>query len=180
MGPCSAKRPQRPHPPRARCQCLKAEKRRCPQSQKLPCIVRPMHHCDYCHRLVRPHHQENNRVSIVDNPKPAGRSAAARNAATKARAKNSMASEESQQLMFLPLFSTNHSLGSSLAHDLLLEHYGDGGPMSKKGIPIAVEGMDGSGKSTQVKLLYHWLRAKGCRSSTPSGTPARSSSKRPR
>ena len=26
---------------------------------------------------------------------------------------------------------------------------------------IAVEGMDGSGKSTQAKLLYHWLRAKG-------------------
>ena len=64
--------------------------------------------------------------------------------------------------MFLPLFSTNHSLiGSSLAHDLLLEHYGDGGTMSKKGILIAVEGMDGSGKSTQAKLLYHWLRAKG-------------------
>ena len=33
--------------------------------------------------------------------------------------------------------------------------------MSKKGILIAVEGMDGSGKSTQAKLLYHWLRAKG-------------------
>ena len=29
------------------------------------------------------------------------------------------------------------------------------------GILIAVEGMDGSGKSTQAKLLYHWLRAKG-------------------
>ncbi len=33
--------------------------------------------------------------------------------------------------------------------------------MSKSGILIAVEGMDGSGKSTQAKLLYHWLRAKG-------------------
>ena len=33
--------------------------------------------------------------------------------------------------------------------------------MAKKGILIAVEGMDGSGKSTQAKLLYHWLRAKG-------------------
>ncbi len=33
--------------------------------------------------------------------------------------------------------------------------------MTKKGILIAVEGMDGSGKSTQAKLLYHWLRAKG-------------------
>jgi len=34
-------------------------------------------------------------------------------------------------------------------------------PMSKRGILIAVEGMDGSGKSTQAKLLYHWLRAIG-------------------
>ncbi|MCP2507280.1 MAG: dTMP kinase [Candidatus Thalassarchaeaceae archaeon] len=33
--------------------------------------------------------------------------------------------------------------------------------MSNRGILIAVEGMDGSGKSTQAKLLYHWLRAKG-------------------
>tara|TARA_B100000959_G_scaffold271209_1_gene319092 strand:+ start:293 stop:1033 length:741 start_codon:yes stop_codon:yes gene_type:complete len=33
--------------------------------------------------------------------------------------------------------------------------------LGKKGILIAVEGMDGSGKSTQAKLLYHWLRAKG-------------------
>jgi dTMP kinase len=33
--------------------------------------------------------------------------------------------------------------------------------VSKEGILIAVEGMDGSGKSTQAKLLYHWLRAKG-------------------
>lgn len=32
---------------------------------------------------------------------------------------------------------------------------------SIKGILIAVEGMDGSGKSTQAKLLYHWLRAIG-------------------
>jgi|TARA_B110000914_G_C15511734_1_gene471203 dTMP kinase len=39
---------------------------------------------------------------------------------------------------------------------------GKGGlKMSKEGILIAVEGMDGSGKSTQAKLLYHWLRAKG-------------------
>ena len=30
-----------------------------------------------------------------------------------------------------------------------------------KGILIAVEGMDGSGKSTQAKLLYNWLRAMG-------------------
>ena len=30
-----------------------------------------------------------------------------------------------------------------------------------KGILIAVEGMDGSGKSTQAKLLYDWLRAMG-------------------
>jgi dTMP kinase len=29
------------------------------------------------------------------------------------------------------------------------------------GILIAVEGMDGSGKSTQADLLYHWLRSKG-------------------
>ena len=29
------------------------------------------------------------------------------------------------------------------------------------GILIAVEGMDGSGKSTQADLLYHWLRAQG-------------------
>jgi|TARA_B100001540_G_C15789861_1_gene634901 dTMP kinase len=29
------------------------------------------------------------------------------------------------------------------------------------GVLIAVEGMDGSGKSTQAKLLYHWLRARG-------------------
>ena len=55
--------------------------------------------------------------------------------------------------MFLPLFYTNHSLiGSSLAHDLLLEHYGDGGPMSKKGILIAVEGMDGSGTVSYTHL----------------------------
>ena len=33
--------------------------------------------------------------------------------------------------------------------------------MVHDGILIAVEGMDGSGKSTQAKLLYHWLRAKG-------------------
>ena len=33
--------------------------------------------------------------------------------------------------------------------------------MSQRGILIAVEGMDGSGKSTQAKLLYHWLRAIG-------------------
>ena len=33
--------------------------------------------------------------------------------------------------------------------------------MGHDGILIAVEGMDGSGKSTQAKLLYHWLRAKG-------------------
>ena len=30
-----------------------------------------------------------------------------------------------------------------------------------RGVLIAVEGMDGSGKSTQAKLLYSWLRAKG-------------------
>ena len=30
-----------------------------------------------------------------------------------------------------------------------------------RGVLIAVEGMDGSGKSTQPKLLYSWLRAKG-------------------
>lgn len=35
------------------------------------------------------------------------------------------------------------------------------GTMSQRGILIAVEGMDGSGKSTQAKLLYHWLRAIG-------------------
>ena len=38
---------------------------------------------------------------------------------------------------------------------------GIGDKLAKKGILIAVEGMDGSGKSTQAKLLYHWLRAKG-------------------
>jgi dTMP kinase len=33
--------------------------------------------------------------------------------------------------------------------------------MEGRGILVAVEGMDGSGKSTQAKLLYNWLRAKG-------------------
>lgn len=33
--------------------------------------------------------------------------------------------------------------------------------MVKEGILIAVEGLDGSGKSTQAKLLLNWIRALG-------------------
>ena len=33
--------------------------------------------------------------------------------------------------------------------------------MKNKGILIAVEGMDGSGKSTQAMLIFNWIRALG-------------------
>ena len=33
---------------------------------------------------------------------------------------------------------------------------------NKKGILIAIEGIDGTGKSTQLKLLASYLRERGC------------------
>jgi len=36
---------------------------------------------------------------------------------------------------------------------------------------IAVEGLDGSGKSTQIYLLKRWLELQGLKVFSPSGTP---------